>query len=341
MKRTPLSPIAACFLALLLPLFLIVPLTAAEPAVAADDQAEIDNTRRPTDDSSLRYWLQNMVWSHRFTSEEIAAATGMSADEIAAAMKRLDVHPHNRPPRGADAGLLVLPYPGGRHPRIGFLEGAIRPQRETKVSVFTPWDESAYLVIDVPEAIWWAIPDGRELLYLAHTHIDTTWDRRGVELEKLEWRRRQDGTFVMERRLPNDVVFGTKLTPGQDALRMKMWLTNGADRTLTELRVQNCIMLKGAPEFADLTNDNKLFREPYAACKSSQGNRWLITAWEPCRAAWGNTKCPCIHSDPQFPDCRPGETVRLTGWLSFYEGDDVDAEIDRIDEIRSQEAAGR
>lgn len=61
------------------------------------------------------------------------------------------------------------------------------------------------------------------------------------------------------------------------------------------------------------------------------GNRWVITAWEPCHRPWGNAKCPCLHSDPKFPDCDPGETVRLKGWLSFYEGADVEAEFKRIE----------
>src|SRR5437879_2330833 len=112
------------------------------------------NARKPKDDAELKYWLQNMVWHHRFSVEEIAAATGLTQGEIDAALKRFDVRMDKRPQRPADAPLFVLPYPGGRHPRIGFLDGAIRPQRETKVSVFTPWDENGYVVADVPEAIW-------------------------------------------------------------------------------------------------------------------------------------------------------------------------------------------
>ena len=310
-------------LALIVSSLLTVMGVAAEPS-------EPDNSRRPTGDADLEYWLGNMVWYHNFTTAEVSAATGMSENEVTAALKLFNIRPDTRPERADDAPLLVLPYPGGRHPRIGFLDGAIRPQRETKVSIFTPWDDKAYLVLDVPEAIWWNVDDGRELLYLAHTHIDTTWDKKGVALEKLEWQRLDDGTLLMERSLPNGVVFGSKLKPGKEALLMEMWLTNGSDKTLSGLRVQNCIMLKGAPEMAALSNDNKVFKAPYAACRSSQGDRWLITAWEPCQAAWGNEKCPCMHSDPQFPDCPPGETSRLEGWLSFYQGADLDGEIERI-----------
>lgn len=304
-------------------------LIAVAPAPAAD--APPENFRRPADEAELRYWLENMVRHHRFSSEEIAAATGLSGDEIAAALRRFHVSAAIRPARPADAPLLVLPYPGGRHPRIGFLDGAIRPQRETKISVFTPWDDASYVVYDVPEAIWHDTDQGRELLYLAHTHIDTTWTRRGIELEKLEWERHADGTLRFERRLPSGVAFGTKVVPGGDAVRMEQWLTNGTDRTLTGLKVQNCLMLKGAPEFAQLTDDNKVLAAPYAACRSPEGNRWVIIAWEPCWRPWPNAKVPCLHSDPQFPDCPPGQTRRLRGWLSFYEGTDLEAELARIE----------
>jgi hypothetical protein len=40
---------------------------------------------------------------------------------------------------------------------------------------------------------------------------------------------------------------------------------------------------------------------------------------------------PCLHSDPKFPDCAPGETKRVRGWLSFYEGSNLEGELKRID----------
>ena len=95
--------------------------------------------------------------------------------------------------------------------------------------------------------------------------------------------------------------------------------------------VQNCVMFKGALEFAQQTNDNKVLREVYAACGSSAGSRWVITAWDPCFRTWANPPVPCLHSDPQFLDCRPGQTQRLRGWLSFYEGEDLEAELRRIE----------
>ena len=43
------------------------------------------------DDDELRYWLENMLVDHGFTEFEVSAATGLSTDEIAAAVERLSV----------------------------------------------------------------------------------------------------------------------------------------------------------------------------------------------------------------------------------------------------------
>ena len=36
------------------------------------------NSRRPKNEADLRFWLENMVWYHRFSAAEIKAATGLS-----------------------------------------------------------------------------------------------------------------------------------------------------------------------------------------------------------------------------------------------------------------------
>lgn len=273
--------------------------------------------RAPRDDADLRYWLANMRLHHRLSDEEITAATGLTTDQIRAAEARL------RPePIAARGGTLVLSYPGGRHPRIGFLDGAVRPQRESKASVFAPWDEHGYVVVDVPEAIWCQ----HGLLYLAHTHVPTMWPE---PLEKLEWTRRDDGGLEIERTLPNKVVFGAKVAPRERGARMELWLTNGSDSELTGLRVQMCAMLKGLPGFEAQTNDNKLFRDEYACCHA--GDRWVIMAWSPLDRTWGNAPCPCLHSDPRLPNCLPGQTVKAAGELGFYEGPSIDEELTRLE----------
>lgn len=284
------------------------------------------NFRRPSNDAELKYWLENMIIYHGFDHDEVQTATGLTHDEIDAAIKQLDIDTELEIPNEDDAPLLCLPFPGGRHPRIGFLEGAIRPQRESKISVFTPWKRHDYVVVDVPEAIW----SNLGLTYLAHTHVPTVWTRQNVELERLEWNRRDDGTFDIRRTLPNGIEFSAKIQPTPHAVHMDLWLYNGTSEMLTDLRVQNCVMLKSAEGFNEQTKENKVSRQPYTACRSDDGRRWVITAWEPNHRAWANERCPCLHSDPKFPDCAPGEIKRVRGWLSFYEGTDIEAEFDRI-----------
>jgi peptidoglycan/xylan/chitin deacetylase (PgdA/CDA1 family) len=291
----------------------------------------LDNFRPPPSDESLRAWLTNMVVFHKFRFPEIGAATGLTAEEIEAALARFGTRHQNRPERQPSDPLRVLPYPGGRHPRIGFLDGAIRPQRETKASVFTPWNEDEYVVVDVPEAIWWENDGQRELLYLAHTHVPTLWSRQGIELEPLEWTVLDDQSLEIERQLPNGVAFGTRIAPGPDSLRMEMWIRNGTEQTIKGLRVQNCVMLAAAPSLAESGTLGRHFQSPYAASSNADGSRWVITGWQRCARAWGNDGCPCLHSDPQFPDCAAGQTERIRGWLSFYEGRDIEGEIARID----------
>jgi prepilin-type processing-associated H-X9-DG protein len=286
------------------------------------------NFRWAKNDEDLKYWLENMVWYHQFSNGEIRAATGLTEKEIEAAKRRFDIWPDNRPKRAKDLPILVLPYPGGRHPRIGFLEGAIDPQRETKFSIFTPWDANSYVVVDVPEAIW----SNLGLTYLAHTHIDTIWAKQGIALERLEWNRRPDGGLDIRRKLPNGIEFAVAVTPTRDAVLMEMRLANGTGEKLTDLRIQNCVMTKMAKGFEQQANENKVLKDPYAACRSADGKRWIVTAWQGCHRTWANEKCPCFHSDPKFPDLEPGQEATLKGWLSFYEGTDIEAEFSRIEE---------
>jgi len=290
--------------------------------------AEPSNARPPDSPQELKRWLENMIWYHRFSRDEIQHATGLPPTKILAAQQRWDIYPETRPEPPTEK-LLVLPYPGGRHPRIGFLEGAIAPQRETKVSVFLPWKPEDYVVCDVPEAIW----SDLGLTYLAHTHVETVWEQEGIDLKPLEWQLLDDGSYLMERTLPNGIRFGTKVVPKMDHVALRMWLHNGTDELLTDLRVQNCVMLREADEFNQFTNENKFVRAPYMCVHNPQKTHWIISAWTPNHRAWGNDRCPCLHSDPRFPDCKPGETKVLHGWLSFYEGTDISAELDRIDAL--------
>jgi hypothetical protein len=303
---------------------------AAAGLFAADADADsptIQEARQPSSDAELRRWLANMVWYHHFSLAEIEAATGLQQGAISQALARFAIRTDNRPARDPAAPLLVLPYPGGRHPRIGFREGAIRPQRDTKFSVFLPWDMSSYVVVDLPEALW----SNLGLTYLAHTHVSTIWTKANVKLERAEWRIRDDG-LEGKRVLPNGIAFGARAEPSQRAVRMELWLHNGTSEPLSDLRVQNCVMLGAARGFDKQTKDNKVFENPYCAARSQDGRHWIVTAWQRCHRCWANERCPCLHSDPQFEDCPAGQTRQLRGVLSFYEGDNIQEEFARLEQ---------
>lgn len=273
--------------------------------------------RPPRDDVDLRRWLENMVWYHHYSIDEAARATGLGAGEVEAALRRFEIRPETRPARPAGAAVLALPYPGGRHPRIGFLDGAIDPQRETKASLFAPWgDGSSYAVVDVPEAVFTNLG----LTYLAHTHVRTIWEEKGVTLEPLEWTVGGRGVLTLERRLPNGIVIGSRVEPTADGAQMTLTLTNGTDAKLTGMRAQVCVMLKGMEGFDAQTNDNKVIRGELVGARDEAGRRWVITAWRPLNRAWANPPVPCLHSDPALPDCAPGVTVKAEGRLWFVEG---------------------
>ncbi len=147
-----------------------------------DDQEEVNRVARPLVDSMNRnQWLDNMIVDHGFTAREVRLATGMSLEEC-----EQEVAQRNRGRKRRKGSMSLLPYPGGRHPRIGFLDGALDPQRETKVSIFPPWENGGYVVVDVPEAIF----SNLGLTYLAHTHVPTIWDNAEKPLEELEWQKK-------------------------------------------------------------------------------------------------------------------------------------------------------
>jgi len=115
-----------------------------KPGVELPQPPEVEATR-----ADLNYWRLNLA-EHSYSATEAKLVT---ADD---APLPVFVAPIRGP--------KLAPYPGGRHPRIGFFEGAVAPQRGTKATLFLPWADSGYAVIDVPEAIF----TNGKLIYLAH-----------------------------------------------------------------------------------------------------------------------------------------------------------------------------
>ncbi|MCX6376146.1 MAG: hypothetical protein NTU88_08990, partial [Armatimonadetes bacterium] len=222
------------------------------PACAANElywPTEVEQTTE-----NLNGWLPNMV-RHGYSLDEMVQVTALPKERVADLISRL---PASAPSATPDSDILLLPYPGGRHPRIGFLEGAIDPLRGTKVSIFPPWQDGGYVVLDIPEAIF----SNLGLTFLAHTHIPTIWNDQNKEVENRDWIIEKGGGLRSEWRLDNGIAFGASVSPkGRDAV-LELWLENGTEAALTGLRTQICLMLKGAPGFDEQNNHRKRFEAP-------------------------------------------------------------------------------
>ncbi len=269
--------------------------------------------------ANLGFWLPNMLFDHGYTVEEAALTCAYSPEEMQAKIDAFEFKLSEK-----NSGSIKLrPYPGGRHPRIGFLEGAIDPMRGTKISVFPPWENGGYVVVDLPEAIF----SNLGLTYLAHTHVPTIWDEQHTFIDNVDWTARQGGGWENAWRLPNDIRFGGSAVPDENGVNFTLWLENGTDEALTDLRTQVCLMLKGAVGFNEQREDGRRFEDGVAAIQSDDGHRWILVAFNRYGRVWGNPPVPCIHSDPILPDAAPGQRVEVMGRVWFYEGDDIDGEI--------------
>lgn len=307
---------------------------AMEPLRRGGLPVEGCDSRKPSSEAELQYWLQNMVWNFGFTVDEIEAATGLSEQEINSNLQKFQISYDTKPARAKNAPLLLAPYPGGRaiSNYIKHDIGIERTrQRDTQAAVFTPWDDTSYVVLDCPEALHSSIG----YLYLAHnndSYVKTIWRQKNIELEKLEWDRRKDGCLKMTRKLPNGVIYTATLVPFCNAIRMKLTLTNGTDSMLTGLGVQNCVFLRGLKGYDAESDTRTLSSIPYSAARSSaDGTRWAIQAWAGCSEPWNNPNNPCYHADRGFENCSPGQTQAVYGWFSFYQGKDIKGELERID----------
>ncbi len=277
----------------------------------------------------LNYWLENMVLHHRYSIEEAAAVCGLALDTVQEKLRELHLDQRPAPEEQSPSVVRVLPYPGGRHPRLGFLEGAVNPQRGTKVTLFLPWPDAGYVVLDLPEAIH----SDKGLLFLAHHDegFPTMWEKAGMEIPNVDWSREASGRLSREQKLPNGARFGATVTPGEKQVDLQFWLENNTEDTLRNIRGQICLMLTGAPDFNYLSNARKIFQAPVAAAPSRQGNRWILVAFERAAFIWGNKDVPCIHSDPLLTDVHPGERVAVRGRIWFCQADDVADEIARAE----------
>lgn len=290
-----------------------------KPTAELQLPVEVVATRRDAD-----YWLKNMRIDHKYTREEIRQVFGYTDQQVS---ELLATVPEARSKRPSSNAVRLLPYPGGRHPRIGFLDGMIDPQRGTKVSVFPPWEDGGYVVFDAPEAIF----SNLGLSFLAHTHIPSIWDDQDIVIDNVDWERKGDSHLSFARALPNGVRFGTQIQLLENGVDVVLWLENNSNAQLTKLRTQVCAMLKSVPGFTHQSQDRKRYETSVSVAKADEMDRYILVAFEQCGRTWGNQACPCIHADPVFPNAAPGQRVEVKGRLWFYEGDDVETEIARAE----------
>lgn len=285
---------------------------------------------RLRDSPDLEFWLENMIVHHGYSIEETAQGLGTTVEDVRELIVKFEIDQKKEKEKEKEQETIkVLPWAPGRHPRIGFLDGAIDPQRDTKISIFLPWENAGYVVFDLPEAVF----SNLGLIYLAHTHVPTVWTEKNVTLDQIDWQRNPDGTLESRRALPNKITFGAKVFPLADAVEFEYWLENNTDETLTGLRNQLCLMLKNAPDFNAQTADNKLLLENAAAVKSRGGRRWIVTQCDGAVKPWQNPPVPCIHADPTFPDCPPGQRVSVRGKIAFLD-DEAMADFRKNKETR-------
>jgi peptidoglycan/xylan/chitin deacetylase (PgdA/CDA1 family) len=272
----------------------------------------------------LDFWLENMLRDHQYTWPEVSLVTGYSAEEMQKRAAQAGINTTPRPLLKKGESLRVLPYPGGRDPRMGLQDEALDPQRGTKASVFLPWDPQSYVVVDLPEALF---VRNHTLEFLAHTQIPTVWNERDVWLENVDWTREADGGLSRGQAFPDGVSIGASLRPSPDFVEMELWVENKSAETLTGLGTMISVMLKGAQGFNRQTSENKTLHAPVAAVRSDAGDKWILSAWDRCFQVRDSSGVPCMQANPMLPDCPAGQTVKVHGRLWFYTGTDIQGQI--------------
>jgi len=276
---------------------------------------------------------------------------------------RLPTHRHDifwwrRPTNRIESGLIDLEPRAMSSFVIRIYPGQWRPHCpwEQIAWVSPPWLTEDYVWVDFPEAIF----SDAGLLYLSH--VDPRYPALFPDLPPVAWTALDDGVRFT-RGLPNGVVFGGSLRRAESAVvALELFIRNGSDRPIRDMRWQTCVFLRGAAEFADRTQANKFvhveargwlalesalalgeaaggrfrlgWRQgprvadlPVVAVRSNQAERWLAMTWfDRTFALIGNPRHPCVHADPALPDLAPGDGAEARGELIFFEGALADLE---------------
>jgi len=231
-------------------------------------------------------------------------------------------------------------FPGSWRPHYPF---------EQIAWISPPWPSHDYLWLDFPEAIFTDIG----LIYLSH--VNPKHPVLFPNLPKVPWKQLSNG-LAYRRVLPNGIEFGGKLYTDKPAtVNTELYIKNGSEKPLRNIRLQTCLFLRAIKEFSDFTANNKYvhlpdlgwmpFPEaqktglkkgiyrlgwrggppsadlPVMVTVSNQAERLVAFTWE--RDTFSlvcNPDHPCMHADPYFPDLDPGDSAVIHGRIIFYEG---------------------
>jgi hypothetical protein len=211
------------------------------------------------------------------------------------------------------------------------------------------WPCQDYIWIDLPEAIF----TRQGLLYVSSIN-PAIEPMRFPDLPAVPWRRTQKG-IAFTRTLPNGIVFGSAVTRADRAVDLEIFIHNGSNAPLNDIRLQTCFYLRAIKEFATYTADNKYVHvadhgwlpfeqarrmssekgryrlgwrsgpkvadKPIMVTTSAKNDRLIACTWgEDTYSLVTNPRHPCMHADPAMPDIAPGRTERIRGRLIFFEG---------------------
>lgn len=238
--------------------------------------------------------------------------------------------------------------------KILILPGQWRPEfpYEHIAWIRTPWSHPLfpdYIWLDFPEAIF--CDSG--LLFLSHVNPD--FPSLYPDLPKADWQPTAAG-IRYERILPNGIKFGGTLgLKDKTTVHCELHIHNGGDVPMKNIRLQTCVLLKHAAEFAQRTHNNKFVHNseegwlvfddaltekptgrfrlgwrggppvadlPVIVTLSSEGKRLVAMTWyEHTYSLIHNPRHPCMHADPFFPDLEPGQSHSIQGVLFFFDGE--------------------
>ncbi len=215
--------------------------------------------------------------------------------------------------------------------------------------VSPPWSSREYIWLDFPEAIF----SDNELLFLSH--INTRIPYKYRYLKSVEWEETEEG-IEYKQELPNGVSFGGSVAKkSENIISLELWVHNGSDDPMKDVKLQTCAYLHGIEEFDQKTSENKLVhvaghgwishmeaRElndvegkyhvgwlsgprvvdlPVMLALSEEAGHLVAFTWfEDTYSFVGNKNHPCFHADPRMGDIEAGESKTIKGELIFFDG---------------------